>query len=55
MCKGFITHWHIHVKAVRILAKGYLPVSLITPIKLKEILDAVKATIVLEHNLGLHN
>ena len=27
------------------LAKGYLPISLIIPLKLKEILDAVKTTI----------
>ena len=29
---------------VRILAKGYLPISLITPYKLQEILNSVKAT-----------
>ena len=45
MYKTFITHLHIHTKAIRILAKGYLPMSNIMPIKLKEILDAVKATI----------
>ena len=31
--------------AIRILEKGYLHISLITPLKLKEILDAVKTTI----------
>ena len=45
MYKEFITQLHIHAKAIRILAKGYLPTLLIMPIKLKEILDAVKATI----------
>ena len=30
----FITQLHIYVKAVRILAKGYLPISLITLLKL---------------------
>ena len=30
---------------VRILAKGYLPNSLITPLKLKEIFNSGKATI----------
>ena len=37
MYKEFITQLHIHAKAIRILAKGYLPTSLIIPIKLKEI------------------
>ena len=32
-------------EVVRILAKGYLPILLITPLKLKEILDAVKTTL----------
>ena len=45
MYKEFITQLHIHAKAIRILAKGYLPILLITPIKLKEILEAVKATV----------
>ena len=30
--------------ASRILAKGYLPISLITPLKLKEILNVVRTT-----------
>ena len=34
----FISQLHIYVKEVRILAKVYLPISLITPLKLKEIL-----------------
>ena len=37
---------HIYAKAVRILAKGYLPISLVTPLKLKEILDLVKETLI---------
>ena len=45
MYKEFITQLHIHAKAIRILTKGYLPILFITPIKLKEILDAVKTTI----------
>ena len=45
MYKEFLTPLHIHTKAIRILAKGYLPISLITPIKLKEILEAVKTTV----------
>ena len=45
MYKQFITQLCIHAKAIRILAKGYLPILLITPTKLKESLDAVKATI----------
>ena len=34
----FISLLHIYAKAVRILAKGYLPILLITPLKLQEIL-----------------
>ena len=36
---------HIYAAAIRILAKGYLPISLITPLKLKEILNEVKITV----------
>ena len=42
----FISQLHIHTKAVRILAKGYLPISLLTPLKLKEILESVKETLI---------
>ena len=42
----FILQLCIYAKAVRILAKGYLPISLITPLKLKEILDSVKETLI---------
>ena len=45
MYKEFITQLHIHAKAIRILAKGYLPIWLITAIKLTEILEAVKTTV----------
>ena len=45
MYKEFITWLHIHAKAIRILAKGYLPISLITPLKLKEILNVVNTTV----------
>ena len=45
MYKKFIKHLCIYAEAIRILAKGFLPISLITPLKLKEILDAVKNTI----------
>ena len=38
----FISQLHIYAKAVRILAKGYLPISLITPLKLQEILNSTK-------------
>ena len=31
--KEFITQLHIYANAIRILAKGYLPISLITPLK----------------------
>ena len=43
--KELITQLHIHTTSIRILAKGYLPISLITPSKLKEILSNVKFAI----------
>ena len=42
----FISQLRIYAKAVRILAKGYLLFSLITPLKLQEILDSVKETLI---------
>ena len=45
MYNKFILQLHMYVKAVRILAKGYLPILLITPLKLKEILKSVKDTL----------
>ena len=36
--KEFIMELHIYASVFSILAKGYLPLSLITPLKLKEIL-----------------
>ena len=41
----FISQLHIYAKAVRILAKGYLPILLIMPLKFQEILDSVKETL----------
>ena len=35
----------MYAETIRILAKEYLPVSHITPLKLKEILDALTTTI----------
>ena len=35
----------IYASAIRIFAKGYLPISLVTPLKLKEILNEVKAAL----------
>ena len=43
--KELITQLHICVTSIRILAKGCLPISLITPSKLKEILSVVKMAI----------
>ena len=40
----FISQLHIYTKAVRIWAKIYLPILLITPLKLQEILSSVKKT-----------
>ena len=39
--KDHIMQLYIHVTAIRILAKGNLTISLITPVKLKEILKEV--------------
>ena len=41
----FISQLHIYAKAVGILAKGYLPISFIIPLKLQEILKSVKDTL----------
>ena len=41
----FITQLRTYAKAVRILAKRYLPISLIMPLKVKEILTSVKETL----------
>ena len=43
--KELITQLYIYATSVRILAKGYLPISLITPSILKEILSNVKTAI----------
>ena len=40
-----IIQLHKYTASIRILAKGYLPISLITPLKLKEILSKVKMAI----------
>ena len=42
--RELITQLHIYAPSIRILAKGYLPISLITPSKLREILSNVKTT-----------
>ena len=41
----FNSQLHMYVKAVRILAKGYLPILLITSLKLQEIINSVKETL----------
>ena len=43
--KKLITQLHIYATAIRILAKGYLPISLIIPLKLKEIVNKVRSTV----------
>ena len=40
-----ITQLSIYASAIRILGKGYLPNTLITPVKLKEILNEVRKTL----------
>ena len=43
--RELITQLHVYASAIRILAKGYLPISLVTPSKLREILNDVKTSI----------
>ena len=43
--RELISQLHIYASAIRILAKGYLPNTLVTPIKLKEILTEVRKTL----------
>ena len=43
--KELISQLHIYATSIRILAKVYFPISLITPSKLREILSDVKASI----------
>ena len=45
MHRELITQLHIYANAIIILAKGYLPISLVTPLKLKEILNPVRNTV----------
>ena len=45
MYKALITQLCTYVSAIRILAKGYLPNTLITPEKLQEILNEVKNSV----------
>ena len=40
--RELITQLHIYASAIRILVKGYLPNTLITPIKVQEILNKVR-------------
>ena len=40
--RELITQLFIYASAIRILARGYLPISLVTPSKLREILKEVK-------------
>ena len=42
----FISQLHKYTKAFRILAKGSLPILLITPLKLQEILNSIKETLI---------
>ena len=51
MYNEFIKQLCMYAEAIRILVKGYLPISLITPLKLKEILNTV-ITIIRKINLN---
>ena len=43
--RDLITQLHIYTSAIRILVKGYLPIALVTPSKLREILNGIKTAI----------
>ena len=43
--RELITQLHTNASAIRVLAKGYLPNTLITPRKLQEILGEVKKSL----------
>ena len=43
--RELIYQLYIYASAIRILAKGYLPNTLVTPFKLKEILSEVRKTL----------
>ena len=43
--RELITQLHVYTSAIRILAKGYLPISLVTPSKLRKICNEVKTAI----------
>ena len=45
MYERFIEELHIYSKAIRILSKGYLPISLLPPSKLEKILEEVRLAI----------
>ena len=45
MYNEFISQLHNYAKVIRILTKGYLPISLVKPLKLQEILVSVKETL----------
>ena len=45
MYEEFIMQLHMYATTIRILAKGYIPISLISLIKLQEILNAVQLAI----------
>ena len=43
MYEEFINQLCIYAKVIRILLRGYLPISLLPPLKLQEILEVKKA------------
>ena len=45
MCERFINQLKMYSKAIRILSKGYLPISLLQPSKLNKILQEVKVAL----------
>ena len=46
MYNEFISQLHSYAETIRILSKGYIPILLVTPLKLKEILTSVNETLI---------
>ena len=45
MYENFISQLKMYANAIRVLSKGYLPISLLPPLKLQEIINEVKKPI----------
>ena len=53
MYKRFIEELKLYSRAIRVLSKGYLPISLLPPSKLEKILNEVRVAIAKDYDLVL--